>query len=259
MHDQFGMFGTVSAQVMLGLTCVHLGFAESGQVHVSSTVRKGDINVVNSQVVIGGASTGTTDSGLVVGKGKRVTRTLPVSSAFHGIDLSGVFKAEVICGAPASVDVRMEENLHALLTATVRDGILSLRFTKPVQTRESPHLKIVLPSLDVLQMSGSDTVNVTGLKGKRLRMTHEGTGAVTLAGQVDDFACRMSGIGEVDAGKLVCRSADVAVSGVGGVTCRPASKLKANLSGIGGVRCLTKPAAVEKQVTGVGDVEFAGK
>jgi hypothetical protein len=194
-----------------------------------------------------------------MGNGRRVARSVTVSSAFHGIDLSGLFNAEVVCGAAASVEVVIDENLHALLKASVSDGILSLRFTKPVQTKENPQLKIVLPSLDVLQLSGGDTVSAAGLKGKSFRLTHEGTGEVVLAGQVEDFVCAVSGNGEVNAGKLSCRSAEVSLSGVGGVTCRPDAKLKAVLSGIGGVRCLTHPAKVEKQATGLGDVEFVGK
>jgi hypothetical protein len=134
-----------------------------------------------------------------------------------------------------------------------------VRFTKPVQTQTSPKLKIVLPSLDLLQLSGGDTVSVAAVKGKFLRLIHEGTGEVTLSGQVDEFTCTVSGIGEVDAGKLACRSTEVVLSGTGGVTCRPEAKLKVNLTGIGGVRCLTRPPTVEKQVTGLGDVEFVEK
>lgn len=218
----------------------------------------GDANVINSQVVINGELSAKTDSGLVVGNGRRVTRTVPVAPGFHGINLSGVFDAEVVCGSAALVEVLIDENLQSLVTPTVQNGILSIRFAKPVQTKVSPHLKVVLPLLDVLQLSGGDTVNAANIKGKSFSLNHEGTGAVTLSGQVEVFSCAVSGIGEVDAGKLACRSAEVSVSGVGGVTCRPESKLKVNLSGIGGVRCLTKPATVEKQATGLGDIEFVG-
>ncbi len=245
--------------ILIGSAGIIFGAPKGGKSGVSSTVRSGDINAVNSQIVVGGRSVVQTDSGLVVGNGRRVTRTTPVAGQFHGIDLSGVFKTEVICGSSALVEVLIDENLQPLITATVRDGILSVRFTKPVQTKENPHLKIVLPSLDILQMSGSDTVSAVGVKGKSFRLIHEGTGEVVLAGQVEDFSCTASGIGEVDASKLTCRSVDVSISGVGGVTCRPEAKLKASLSGIGNVYCLTKPAIVEKDVTGLGDVEFGGK
>jgi hypothetical protein len=184
---------------------------------------------------------------------------VPVAAAFHGLDLSGVFITEVVCGSAAVVEVVIDENLQRLLVATVHDGLLRVRFTKPVQTKSSPHLKIVLPALDVLQMSGGDTVGVVNMKGPRFRLTHSGTGAVTLSGQVEDFVCTVSGIGEVDASKLACRTAEVAISGVGGVTCRPENKLKASLTGIGGVSCLTQPAKVEKQITGLGDVAFVKK
>ena len=233
--------------------------ADSRNSRVSSTVRTGDINTVNSQIVIGDGSTTGTDSELVVGNGRRVTRAIPVSAVFRGIDLSGVSEVEIICGKTAGIELTVDENLQPLITATVRDSVLSLRFTKPVQTKEKPRLKIALPALDLLKLSGGDTVRVADVKGKRLLLTHEGTGAVTVTGIVADFVCTVSGVGEVDAGQLACGAAEVTVSGVGSVTCRPTVKLKAALSGIGGVRCLTQPATVEKNVTGLGDVEFVGK
>lgn len=259
MKSRIWLSGALTGCFLVGSVELFVGVAEGGSVKASSKGKTGDMNIINSQVVIGGDSAVVGSSGAVVGNGKRVTRAVAVTSVFHGIDLSGVFKAEVKCGAPASVEVLMDENLQSLLTATVRDGILSLRFTKPVQTKENPELKITLPSLDVLQLSGGDTVSVAGVKGKSFLLTHEGTGEVALAGQVEDFTCTVSGIGEVNAGKLSCRSAEIKLSGVGGVTCRPDSKLKAVLSGIGGIRCLTHPASVEKQSTGLGDVEFVGK
>lgn len=259
MKNRTWLSGALTGCLLAGLGELFVGVAEGGGAKASSAGKAGNMNIINSQVVIDGDSALGAGSGVVVGNGRRVTRTVAVTSEFHGIDLSGLFKAEVKCGAAASVEVLMDENLQALLTATVTEGILCLRFTKPVQTKENPQLKITLPSLDLLQLSGGDTVSVTGVKGRAFRLTHEGTGEVALTGQVEDFACKVSGIGEVNAGKLSCRSADITLSGVGGVTCRPDAKLKAVLSGIGGVRCLTHPAKVEKQSTGLGDVEFVGK
>lgn|GEM_PF-2759554 len=236
-----------------------LAAAKNEKTRKSPLGGNGDVNVINSQVVINGELVAKTDSGLVVGNGRRVTKTVPVATGFHGINLSGVFDVEVVCGSATLLEVLIDENLLSLITPTVQNGILSIRFAKPVQTKVNPHLKIVLPLLDVLQLSGGDTVHAANIKGKSFSLNHEGTGEVTLSGQVEAFSCAVSGIGEVDAGKLACRSAEVSVSGVGGVTCRPESKLKVSLSGIGGVRCLTQPATVEKQATGLGDIEFIGK
>ena len=233
--------------------------AADGASRISSTVRTGDINAVNSQIVIGGKSAGSADSGLVVGNGWLVSRTVPVTGAFHGIDLAGLFEAEVTCGKTVAVTLVADENLQPLFTATVGDGILHVRFTTPVETKAKMPLKISLPALDLLQLSGGDTVRVAEVKGPRFQLIHEGTGAVTVTGKVDAFVCTVSGVGEVDAGKLACSSAEVTVSGVGGVTCRPATKLQATLSGIGGIRCLTRPATVAKKTTGLGEVEFVGK
>ena len=259
MHVRTWLSGICIAGFWTVATGLFLEAAESGSVRGSTSAETGDINVVNSQIMINGKLAGSADSGLVVGNGRRVTRTLPVAARFHGVDLSGLFKAEIVCGSNAVVEVLIDENLQPLMTATVRDGILSVRFTKPVQTQESPQLKIVLPTLDILRLSGGDTVRAVNVKGKRLQLIHEGSGSVTVAGHVEDFDCTVSGIGEVDAGKLLCRSAEVVLSGVGGVTCSPEAKLKANLSGIGNVSCLTHPTTVEKKATGLGDVEFVGK
>lgn len=259
MHNQTWLLSIFVGIFLINFPWLMLNAAERGKSRVSSTTRTGDINVINSQVMIGGNSVSSMDSELVIGNGKRITKVIPVAEEFHGINLSGVFKAEVVCGSAVLVEVLIDENLQSLIKATVQNGILSIRFNKPVQTKTNPQLKIVVPTLDILQMSGSDAVCVTNVKGKRFQLMHEGTEAVKLAGQVEDLICTVSGIGEVDASKLKCRLAEVAISGVGGVSCRPEAKLKVNLSGIGGVRCLTQPPTVEKQATGLGEVEFVGK
>lgn len=240
----------------MGAIGMLLAASDKGRPRVTKVQVDGS-SEVNSQAVVGGGKGSV--SGAVVGNGRRETRSIPVAASFHGLDLSGLFEAEVTCGGAAQVEVTLDENLFPLLKPSVADGVLSLRFTKPVQTKQSPVLKISMPSIDSLHLSGGDVVRVKNVLGKSLRLIHEGTGEVTLAGKVEAFTCKASGIGEIDAGRLSCQSAEVAVGGVGNVTCRPEAKLTASISGIGGVRCLTRPSAVEKQISGLGEVEFVGK
>ncbi len=248
-----------------GLLCgLCLGFltavcATAGAGNGGGGVVTGDVNAVNSHVTIGGGAVGNVNSSLVVGNGRLITKTLPVASAFHGVELSGVFEAEIQCGKAASVEVSVDENLQPLLAASVRDGVLCVTFTKPVQTKQTPRLKITVPSLDILRVSGSDQVDVTEIKGKSLLLEHAGTGKVTVAGKVGSLVCTVNGTGAVDAGKLVCDEATISLSGVGNAVCRPEKKLSVTITGIGGVRCLTRPAEVKRDISGLGDIEFAGK
>ena len=238
--------------VIAGLWLAVAGFP------ATATEVTGDVNVVNGQVVIGDGVTVGNDAGVVVGNGRRLAKAFPVTTAFHGLELAAVFETTVVCGKAVAVEVCTDENLLPLVEVAVRDGILGVRFTKPVRTQTPPKLTIAVPALDTLRLAGGDVVRVTDVKGNRFQLNQSGSGAVTVAGQVKVFVCTVSGVGEVEAGQLACATAEVTISGVGGVTCRPATKLQATLSGVGGVRCLTRPATVDKTGIGLGEVEFAG-
>lgn len=256
MCDEYGL---TSKALCAGVVMFFMfaGFTPAEESPAPAKQVKGDVKGVNTQVMIGGAVTGVETNPMAVeGNGKVVKHALVVTSAFTGIELAGIFAVEVVCGKAAVVELSVDENLQPLATTAVRDGILSVQFSKSVQTKQTPQLRITLPVLLSLRLSGNETVHVTDLKDGEFRLEQSGTGAVTLAGKVSSFVCTMSGVGEVDAGKLKCEAATIAISGVGNVVCRPEKKLKTSLSGIGGVRCLTRPATVESEKTGLGDVEY---
>ena len=67
MHNRAWLLGVLIGGFLVGSSGLILGAAKSEKASVSSTVRSGDINAVNSQIVVGGGSVVQTDSGLVVG------------------------------------------------------------------------------------------------------------------------------------------------------------------------------------------------
>ena len=65
-----------------------------------------------------------------------------------------------------------------------------------------PLYKVTVSDLRQLGVSGSGTVDATGLDGESLSMSVAGSGEITAAGRVDDLTISISGSGTCNAAGL---------------------------------------------------------
>src|SRR5262245_59068665 len=133
----------------------------------------------------------------VSGSGAVTTETRPVSD-FKAITLSGSGRLVVEQGEAESLTITADDNLLPLLTSEVKDGQLALGVKKGSSIRTSKEIvyKVTARSLEEVNVSGSGSVELKGLKGEQLRFELSGSGGLTAAGEVDRFDLRTSGSGK---------------------------------------------------------------
>jgi hypothetical protein len=212
------------------------------------------------------------------GSGQVVTedRTVP---EFQSVSLS--MPAVVTIrddGAPA-LQVTADDNVLPLISTTVRNGELSLAYTRPC----------VRPTSAVQISAGADTINglsilgtgdirtegvITGTNLKasitgtgsmdlaaevsRLESSITGTGTTVLTGTADDLVISIPGAGTVDASKLTARRVTVEILGSGNALVDVSESLSVKIMGSGSVVYTGNPGTIEQSITGSGSIRKVG-
>jgi Putative auto-transporter adhesin, head GIN domain len=202
----------------------------------------GDINIK-----IGGKTAAITGSGTAA----TATRDVPV---FTTIETHGACKLTLRVGEAQSIKITADDNLLPYLTSEVKDGVLVLKSLVAVSTKNGIAYEITAPQIDRLLNSGAVAVNASGFSGPSLTVEASGAGSLVLAGKVDSFNSSLSGVGSLNADKLVADRVSVDVSGVGSAEIRAEKSLKANVSGVGSVKWRGAATDVSKNVSGIGSV-----
>lgn len=211
---------------------------------------------------------------IVKGSGDLITETRDEDD-FSGLSISVPGKVEVRTGTTYSIEIEVEESLVSYLETKVRNGRLDIYFSKPVRDVDDLLIKITMPNLDQLDVSGSAEVVVfDAIDGDELELDVSGSGEIDLkavdfnkinadisgsgeiriAGVADDLELDLSGSGELNSLDCPVKTADLDVAGSGTVRCHVKDELKARISGSGDVYYEGTPS-LDVQITGSGKVK----
>ena len=191
---------------------------------------------------------------IVSGSGVAKTETR-APGAFSRIETSGAVALEVTAGqSSAIVLVSGDDNVVPLVKTTVAGDTLKVRVDEGMSTRLPLVVKVAVPRLATLTVSGATRVSVANLAGPRFELKGSGATKVSLGGAVDELAIDVSGASRVDAVALTARKAGVIASGAAVIDVNATEKLDARLSGAAKLGYLGNPA-ITKSLSGAGRVE----
>jgi hypothetical protein len=189
------------------------------------------------------------------GSGVAATETRELGP-FSRISLNGEADVNVQVGAEQSVSLRADDNLIGDVQTRVQGGTLDI--SQPDNVDLDPdigiNVKIAIPSLESIELSGAGDVRVTGVSGSTFRTVVSGAGNVTATGKVDRVEVEVTGAGDVVLSELVAGDANVEISGAGDVHVYASDSLSASVSGAGDIVYSGDPQQVEKDVSGVGEI-----
>lgn len=135
-------------------------------------------------------------------------------------DLAG--KVEVSIGAVYAIDIAIDDNLENLLQVTNKNNTLSIGLKGNRQNRlyiESTNIviKISMPLITAIKQNGNNSLQVTNIAGKSLKVKCTGNGNVHLSGTADELNIVCAGNGNVNAAKLIAKNVQVTKRGNGSV------------------------------------------
>ena len=184
----------------------------------------------------------------------KITRTLDLSG-FDRIDIAGVYDLEVQVGSDYVIELRGRERDLDRVEASVRNG--ELRLGKKERERgerrwnfnnqeKGVDARITLPALNGLDVSGVVDGEIRGVDAETFDIDLSGVGDVELEGECGALDANVSGVGDLDAKDLECRSVKINVSGVGGAKVYASEEAEAGVSGMGSIDIYGAPETVVK-------------
>lgn len=223
----------------------------------------------------------STSCKVIVGTGPIVEKELSVDS-FRGIDVDGSFDVSVEQGTVQNLKVLANENIHEHVKLEVVDGVLYASLEDGNYMNYDLELKVVVPDLNKVVLSGSGTIKLgTFVNLNLLNVSLDGSGdivskgplevleatAITLDGSGDvelilkakDVSAMLDGSGDIrlsgTTGKLVVEldgSGDISAFELESIEC------DATLKGSGSVK-VNASRVLNASLNGSGDIEYQGE
>ncbi len=190
-----------------------------------------------------------------------VTNGVETSSSFttddfSSIEIDSAIDAEIIVGEETNVNVIVDNGIADQLEVQVDDGRLYIGLDgvsiddDGVQTTA----QISTPTLDMVNLSGASSADITNVVGDTFDLEVSGAGSVTASGAVDELKLVANGASDVDLADVQIGTADIDVSGASSVELTDAKSVTGSTSGASTVD-VDDDASVSVDVSGVGSVD----
>ncbi|MGB5959509.1 MAG: DUF2807 domain-containing protein [Coleofasciculaceae cyanobacterium] len=155
-----------------------------------------------------------------------------------------------------SLMITADDNILPLLESRIADNILYLTIAKDTQMNPIKPIEFVVEvkSLESLKVDGVGSIEVKDIQGKRLAVSLDGVGSMTITGNVDVLDLSLSGVGSFNGEQFKTKQATVRHEGVGSAVVNVSEQLDATLSGVGSVEYIGSPQ-VRQSTKGVGKVK----
>ncbi|MEZ5895470.1 MAG: DUF2807 domain-containing protein [Parvularculaceae bacterium] len=184
--------------------------------------------------------------------GAKLSQTLQLSE-FDRISVAGVFDLDVKVGGDFSVEVRGAQKALDRADIHVENGVLVLDIgdTKLQGRRRvlagGLAAEISLPALAGVSIAGVVDGEIEGISADEFAVDLSGVGELDLDGECGALKASMSGVGELDATRLICRDVEVDLSGIGEARFFASERIDASIGGLGKIEVEGSPPTVVKE------------
>lgn len=185
------------------------------------------------------------------GTAKTESRTV---EAFTQVTLTGSPKVEIKIGSPQSVEVTTDDNLIADLKTTVSSNELKVGFEKSANPKVETVVRIVVPKLEGLKVTGSGSISAAGIDAESFDASVTGSGRIVAEGKAKSLSTSLTGSGSLDLAKLLVETAETDTTGSGNTAVNASKELIASITGSGSVESVGTAKVISK-VTGSGNVD----
>lgn len=152
---------------------------------------------------------------------------------FSSINVSGYYNITVTVGKPQSLVVKMNQNLLPFIETTVKGEELTVKSKKGYILRPQgiPEMIIVIPSLNQIDLSGNNNLNLHAFMGSSLDLNFAGSTQFVGQGVVKSLNIEVSGNNYLDTQKLLADKVNLNSNGNAKIVVSAKDKLKIVISG----------------------------
>lgn len=190
----------------------------------------------------------------VQGSGTPKTESRNVSD-FKKIDAGGAVNLEISAQKEFSVAVQADDNLLEHIKTETNGDTLKIFSEGNLSPKTKINVKISMPELDSLHVSGASNAVASGVKGDSLKLDASGASKIKIEGSANSLNSDASGASEIDAENLRVENADVDASGASSTIVAATNQLKADASGASSIYYTGEPQSVVPKTSGAGSVK----
>jgi hypothetical protein len=199
--------------------------------------------------------------------------------AFTSTHVAAPLRTDVAAGDDAKVTLQADENLLGHLVVAVKNGALTIDVDDPgtvLEPTATMTATIAAPAQEQVESSSSERMHVAAIAGARLALVSSGSGGmtasdlavttvdvdangsgdVTLTGDVDTLLLQHDGSGAIKAGGLSAQDGHVDQGGSGLVTISVSGQVDGSLTGSGDLVIHGGPSRVDVDDHGSGAVSI---
>lgn len=187
------------------------------------------------------------------GSGKRAVQKRDVQP-FTSISTEGAYNINVVCQKAQTLEIEGDDNILPLIVTDVSNNVLHIKSSQNYSVGEPIVLRVALPNLEALSVSGAGNIEVAGLKGDRFVIDSNGAPQIKASGMSKEVYINTNGAAKIDTHSLHASKGTVESKGVSRVDVDVADQLNVTISGPSTVTYEGAPS-INKTIHGPGKVE----
>lgn len=194
----------------------------------------------------------------VSGSGNRQTQKRDIGS-FTSISTEGAFEIDVAGQKPVGLEIEGDDNILPLITTDVANNVLHIKSVRNYSAQEPISIRITVPNLEGLSVTGAGKISITGLKNDKFEIDAKGAPAIMVSGETNLVSIDTSGAAKIDTHKLRASKGVVDSKGVSKIEVYANDQLDVTISGPSHVvyegdpkltKTIRGPGSVEKKTSG---------
>lgn len=190
----------------------------------------------------------------IKGSGNLKTESRSVAG-FKEIKAENAVELEITVQKDFSLTVEADDNLLEQVKTEVSGNTLKISTKDSFNSKNKIKIKLSLPELTYLDLSGASNANVSGVKTDSLKLNASGAARIKIDGEVKSLEATASGASGIDAEGLKTENAKANASGASHVTVSPTGDLDAEASGASSVTYTGEPKNIKQNASGASTIK----
>lgn len=175
-------------------------------------------------------------------------------SDFRSVKTGGAITVDIVAQRDFSVEVEADDNLLEHIKTEVRGDTLKIYTEGSISTRNPIRVRIAMPQIESLDISGASTGTLTNVKNESLTVEASGASKIRIDGETGELKVDLSGASRLDAENLRAENTTVEASGASSATVTALNDLTAEASGASNIRYTGEPKNVKRNISGASSV-----
>lgn len=175
-------------------------------------------------------------------------------SEFSSVKTGGAITVDIVAQRDFNVEVEADDNLLEHIKTEVKGDTLKIYTEGSISTRNPIRVRISMPQIESLDISGASGGTLTGVKNETLMVEASGASKIEINGEARELNVELSGASRLDAERLRSENVTVEASGASNATVAALNELTAEASGASNIRYTGEPKNVKRNISGASSV-----